>query len=425
MLTAVGIHVFAGGFTRGVIDAGWHVPVQLEVHGFGLETTEAMNGVPSVNCPAKQWPHVEALMAFGNPRCTAFSTITSGDRYVQGNTHGAWAKQTCDIHEMCEYSAGRYDFVIWESVQQAYTRAGRELVEYLVRDVFAPRKYRVAHLLLNAASFKNSQSRKRYFFVAYRDSYRFNVEPPTIEPWYATLYDSIHSQRDRTTRPAKLWSRDEEYDADCYTDLTTDEWAAVPHLPNGWDLHLLAKHGYHLMTDKLKRTWDERLSDMPFSLHGIHRLNWLRPCPTLHSSAGRFIHPELHRPLTVGELAAIMGWPTIPRGPVPVAQIAKGIVPRVGEWLARQVELSYIGHWGNDDWESSYDAEKQSWVGGDAAGKLEKSFDLTSYCGKFLDVARYDNVTRQAHRFNVCPATDRVITAWNVLAERAKHDFRI
>lgn len=414
-LTAVGIHVFAGGFTRGVLDAGWKVPVQLEVHGFGLETTEAMNGVPSINCSAADWPDVPGVMSYGNPRCTAFSTITSGDRYVQGNTHGAFAKQTCDIQELCKYSAGRYDFVIWESVQQAYKASGRDLVRWAVRDVFEPKGYRIAHLLLNAASFGNSQQRKRYFFVAYRDCYKFNVEPPTISPHYMTLYDSIYSQRDRQTRPHKLWA-DADYDQDCYVDLTTDEWQAVPKLPNGWGLQTMAKHAYGDLSEKHKKKWDERISDLPFSLHGIYRLNWLRPCPTLHSSAGRFIHPEHHRPLTVGELSSVMGWPRIPVGLKPIAQIAKGVVPSTGKWLARQVELSYRHHWGRDDFESNYDDQRHEWVGQDASGKLEKEFDMTRYVGKFLDADKYDDVVKQMHKFNVCPTSGRLINAWKEIA---------
>lgn len=416
-LTAVGIHVFAGGFTRGVLDAGWRVPVQLETHGFGLETTERMNGVATINEPGADWPSVPGLMAFGNPRCTAFSTITSGDKYVESNAHGAWAKQTCDIHEMCEYGAGRYDFLIWESVQQAYTRSGRDLVKYLVRDVFAPKKYRVAHLLLNAASFGNSQQRKRYFFVAYRDKYKFNVEPPRVSPFYPVLYDAVWQHRDRPTRECRLYG-DSDYDADCYTNLTPDERYHVPLLPNGWCLNYLARHGYHLLNDKYKSVWDLRMSDIPFSLHTISRLNWLRPSPTMHSSCTRWIHPDFHRPLTVRELQSIMGWPDGDwlRESHPQAQLAKGIVPAVGAWLARQVELSYRGHWGRDDWQSSFDDRKEEWVGEDTTGRLEKECDLTKYVGKFLDRDRYDLDVVQRHRFNVCERTGRASMAWKEVA---------
>jgi len=403
-LTAVGIHVFAGGFTRGVLDAGWTVPVQLEKHDFGLETTAVMNDVPSIN--GANWPKVQARVAFGNPRCTAFSTITSGDRYVEGNTHGAWAKQTCDIHELCQYAAGQYDFIIWESVQQAYKASGRELVDHLIKEHFADKHYRVAHLFINAATFGNCQQRKRYFFVAYRDCYRFNVEPPAITAYYPVLWDVIKETRHVDGRESRL--RAGEYDADCYTNLTEDEWAVVPHLPNGWSLQQMAQYDYDNLPPKFKRVWDDRISDLPFSLHGIVRLNWLRPCPTLHSSAGRFLHPIKNRPLTVGELATVMGWPRIPVGDRPVAQIAKGIVPAIGAWLMKQVELSMANHWGEDDWESSFCDNSQEWVGRDTTGQLEKTIDMTKYVGKLFDKDRYNDEALRGNRLDVAIAARRL-----------------
>jgi len=115
-MKAVGCHVFAGGFTMGVKRV-FDVECQLESHGFGKETCEAVAKVPFVNRPDANWPDVEAQFLYGNPRCTGFSCITSG---YDEDTHGPWAKQTEDIHQLCNYAAGRYDIIIWESVQQAF-----------------------------------------------------------------------------------------------------------------------------------------------------------------------------------------------------------------------------------------------------------------------------------------------------------------
>lgn len=392
-LKAVGIHVFAGGFTRGVIDAGWDVELQLETHGFALDTTRKLNpGLEVINDENAEWPHVDALMAFGNPRCTAFSTITSGPRYLETNAHGAWAKQTCDIHQMCEYGAGRYDFLIWESVQQAYTGSGKELCDYLVKEVFKPRSYRVAHLLLNAASFGNSQQRKRYFFVAYRDCYKFNVIPPDISDYYAVMADAIWEDRHRETRECPRG--DAEYDRDSYPQLSDHEKICMPHLPNGWGLNTLARYAPEVLPEHYRDKWECRTSDLPFSLHCLYRTTWLCPCPTLKSSANHFLHPTHDRPLTFGELSTIMGWEHVPVGEAPVAQIAKGIVPAVGEWLAEQVTLSANGHWGSDDWESKYDAGEGEWVGGDATGQLEKTIDMRAYSGRLFDIERHPHDLR-------------------------------
>lgn len=419
MLTAVGCHVFAGGFTRGVQDAGWHVPVQLEVHNFGLDTARDVWGVQTINDENAHWPLTDGQMLFGNPRCTAFSTITSGEKYTneKSNAHGPWAKQTCDIHQLCEYGAGRFDFVIWESVQQAFT-TGRPMINYLIEKHFAPKNYRVAHVFINAATFGNAQQRKRYFFVAYRDCYKFNAEPPPLSPYYATLYDVISSG---DGKPLEYDEQgDEVYDANSYYPLNEDERYVVPNLPSGWSLNTLGRYGRHLMPDRYKFKAEYASSGLPFSLHCIIRLNWLRPSPTLSSSARKFIHPGLDRPLTIGELATIMGWPEgcVPRGPKPVAQIAKGIVPAVGKWLARQVELSIAGHWGQDDWESSYCDKDGEWKGGDSSDKLEKIIDMTRYVGKDMNEAKYDGLDLLRYQFNVDGTTGRVVVPWQELARQ-------
>ncbi len=392
-LTAVGIHVFAGAFCRGVQDAGWAVDTHLETHGFGLQTAQYLCNVETINDKDARWPDKRALMAFGNPRCTAFSTITAGETYTKNNSHGAWAKQTCDLHQFMDYATNRFDFLVWESVQQAY-KIGRPLVDYFVRTHCKPNNYRVAHVFINAATFGNAQQRKRYFFVAYRDCYKFNILPPAIDHYYATLYDAIWHMQDRPTRPCRVWDRNETYDADCYTELTPDEYATMPRLPNGFCLNQLGRYAPHLLAERYQEMWHQRASDMPFSLHGMNRLQWLRPSPTIHSSAGRWIHPTLHRPLTIGEIAAIMGWPKIPIEANPVALIAKGVVPAVGAWLAEQVRLSYVKYWGNEDWESSFDDRTATWVGGDTSDKLEKTFDMTCYVGKLFDLERYHEDAR-------------------------------
>lgn len=413
----VGIHVFAGGFTGGVKEI-MDVDLQLETHGFGLETAEGVWGVKTHNSPWKEWPDVTADFAFGNPRCTGFSTVTAG---YDSSTHGAWAKQTCDIHEFCNYVAGRYPIAIWESVQQAYS-TGRELLDYLRDEIFAPKGYRVAHIMLNASSFGNCQRRKRYFFVAYDASKNFNIVPPDVDPYYSVLWDAIGDLRDR---PTNEHERGGDYDANSYMKLTDAEKYCVPNLANGWSLNSMARFAYDDLPDGYKVKWKYRVSDMPFSMHCIVRTNWFRPCPTLHSSCGRLIHPEHHRPLTYGELARIMGWgDRIPLGGDVVAQLAKGVVPTAGKWLAEQVQLYLDDAWGDEDWESSYNKNTQEWVGGDTTGLLEKKFNLTNYTGQLFDLDRYpDHIDIQRHKHNVDPDTGRLKRPWRTVAQRFDPDF--
>jgi len=379
-MRALGIHVFAGGFTMGVQEVA-EVVAQYETHGFGMETAASL-GVPVVNEKSwEDWPDPGPVdLVYGNPRCTGFSTITSG--YGE-ETHGPWAKQTADVHDLCNFAVRhKVPYVIWESVQQAFT-VGRPLLDYLRDELFVPAGYRIAHLFLNAAGFGNAQNRRRYFFAAYPADAIFDVLAPVLEPSHTTMADVIGHLRNRETHEKRLYAKDVYYTADCHTSLTPDEWAVVPHLPQGCCLNRFAREypeRLRELSPKFGETWDVRISDMPFSLHCVARPRWHGPCPTLHNSCGRLIHPLRNRPLTVGELAALMGWgKVIPRGRDPVSQIAKGVVPAAGQWLAEQVAASMAGRW-DDDWETRYDDRTGLWNGTYLKDKPpEKRIDMTRY----------------------------------------------
>lgn len=379
---AVGIHVFAGGFSMGVKRV-FDVQCQLERHGFGVETAEQVAGVPVVNHSEAVWPDVDAELCYGNPRCTAFSTITSGYRSC---THGPWARQCEDIRDLVTYGIGRYPIVIFESVQQAFS-TGRPLLDWIRDELCKPKGYRVCHVLVSAQAFDNPQRRRRYFFVAYRDDRPFNIEPPRLRHYYMTNWDVMWPLVDRPARPVPGSST--EYDGDCYMRMNEDDAEVVKRLPNGWDYNRMGRFACGDLPPRLQATWKLRISDMPFSLHCPYRLQWLRPSPTLYSTCHNLVHPWHPRFVTYGELAAMMGWPRVPVGRGPVPQMVKGLVPNVGEWIAQQAAYYLDGVWGQDDFESRYDHREGRWDGNDARGQLEKTFQLTEYVPRGFDIERY------------------------------------
>lgn len=395
-MKAVGIHVFAGGFTAGV-QSYFDVDTHLEKHGFGLETAAAMC---NVNIHNGDWPSVEADFAFGNPRCTGFSTITSGyDETVRGPN----AACTVDIHQFMDYCLGMsYPIFIWESVQQAVT-TGKPLVDFCAKKAIAE-GYRVAHVLVNAASLGNAQNRRRYFFVAYKRGKNFNCSAPQLPEYSPSLYDAI-------------WHLRNEEPDDCVR-LTTDEKYCLPSLPNGWDLNALADYDFDSLPVKFQDAWLVRNSDMPFSMHCVKRLNWKTPCPTIHSSAGRFIHPDHDRGLSVKEIATIMGWPRTPiadNANDAVAQIAKGVCPCVGEWIALQARYCLENVWGDQDYESTFNARDGVFEGSDCNGADEKTFNFTHYVQTQARDFSHERI--QFRGFNVDPSTGRRIRAWKDVAE--------
>lgn len=396
-MNAVGIHVFAGAMSCGV-QRVMPVTRQLEVHALGRETAERVWGIPVHQSSYEEWPDVQGCFCFGNPRCTAFSSLTGG---LSSASHGAFAKQTVDARQFCEYSAGRFDVCAWESVQQAYS-TGKPFLDEMTRLHFAPKGYRICHVLMNVASFGSSQLRKRYFYVAYRDGLTFNVDPPAIpSTFHATLWDAIGHWRED---PGQPWHPSQgDCPPDGYTRLSDDEMHVLPKLPTGWSLNALAAYNYDCLAPNQKAIFDRKKSNKPFSLHCIRRLAWCVWSPTIHSGVKRWIHPELNRPLTLREVCAIAGWPEgkYPVGPDPFEQVAKGVCPDAGEWIAQQAAKCLNNGW-SDDWESRYDADESEWVGETTRGQLEKTFDLTQYYGRSYDLERFpDEIQYSVKLFNV------------------------
>ena len=380
-MQALGCHVFAGGFTSGVMQE-MNVVAQLETHNFGRGTVEQRLQVPFINADRwEDWPKYKGIdMLFGNPRCTGFSCLTAGQG---GDTHGPWAAQTKDVHDFCQYGLSiDVPVMVWESVQQAYS-VGKPLLDYLRDELFIPRGYKILHMFLNAASFGNCQNRRRYFFVAYKSDLKINAEAPTLPQRCTTLRDVIAHLEKRKTRGARIYKEGTEYDGDTYLDLHPDEWKVVPHLAQWECLNRFARNkldNLRKLVPRYAETQETRMSERPFSLHCVRRIAYDRSCPTLSSSCGRFVHPVLNRPLTIRELATVMGWEHVPAGDLPVHQIAKGVVPAVGTWLARMVKAAFVGTW-TDEWETKYDHHSGTWKG-EYTCAPERVIDMTHYYPK-------------------------------------------
>jgi len=354
-MKATGCHVFAGGFTMGVM-AQMPVDGQLEVHGLGKETVTEQLGLPWHEASDWQgWPSTNSDFLFSNPRCTGFSCMTSG---LDETGHGPWSKPTKDIHQTCEYGvANNVPVICWESVQQAYS-VGRPLLDYLRDTIFIPKGYRICHLFLNAASFGNAQHRRRYFFLAHKTNLKFNVTPPPLLTHHTTVRDVIMTEEFARYKPIEWkFTKKVRHTPDCYQRCTSHDQAIMPFLRYGECLNRMGNTREEVLraSDHLYDAWLSRNSEMPFSMHCIRRLDPDGACPTLTGSCFQNVHPEQNRTLTIRELARLMGWPSqyTPVGPKPFHEIGKGIVPAIGEWLAKQVramcnteeDLEYVdGH---------------------------------------------------------------------------------
>lgn len=387
-LKAVGVHVFAGGFTLGVRRV-MDVVGQLEVFGLGRDTTCSL-GINRVE-PQDGWADFvrehrgRVAFCYGNPRCSSFSCVTGGgpcSDYSQSK--GPYAKQTVDIRQLCRVGTElECDYVAWESVQAAYT-SGRPLIDELIGETFRPRGYRVAHVFVNVAAFGSAQRRRRYFFVAHRGR-PFNVflDPADIASRQRTVRDTLPSAC-FTVAPRDIHRMSEGFEPWEYPVFGggSEQDTVLGSLREGEDLYGLARRDPEELArvaPSMALAWKRRTSDLPFSLHCPRRLEWDSWCPTLVSSCCHLVHPSCPRRLTVGECSALAGWPAgcWPVGPLPYAQLAKGVVPAAGEWLARQVLLSTE----HDDGEWSIEVLPDGSVNyEDAGGAEERVIRLTRMC---------------------------------------------
>lgn len=166
--TAVDVHGFGGGFTLGVVQAGFELTAKMSrAAGFGVYNTlanrhllgdewESHTGHPD------EWPIVHADYVFGNPPCSGFSTLSRKDFRGTDSTINEY------MWEVIRYAGEvRPTIVAWESVQQTF-RQGLELMRQLHAELesISGLKYHLTHVLHNNLSHGGCSMRRRYFWVA-------------------------------------------------------------------------------------------------------------------------------------------------------------------------------------------------------------------------------------------------------------------
>ena len=394
-MKAIGIHVFAGGFTQGVMRV-FDVVGQMEVHGLGKETVEQQLGLPFV-MPEEGKDVVESWLAaglhkgcdfaYGNPRCTGFSVLNTAKETA--GARGPWAAQNIDILQFCDFviKAG-IPVACWESVQQAYT-TGRPLLDKLRDEVFVPAGYRIVHVLLNAATFGSAQHRKRYFFVAYKKELHFPIVVPPLPERHTTVRDVIGDPElmAEETKSTRFLSQTIA-SANTWCEPRADNALCIPHLKQGEslnDIHILRPKTFRAPgMERMRLKSLLATGDMPFGMHSITRLEWDGACPVLTGSCGAMIHPELDRGCTLRELALLMGWNkgVTPLGLHQTGQIGKGIVPAVGQWIAEMAATCVAS--GPKEPRSESEVLMMSRTGAmeviHAMNPVERVVDLTDWC---------------------------------------------
>jgi site-specific DNA-cytosine methylase len=177
---AVDVMGFAGGFTLGMVQAGFHLVGKKELPGgFGVANCEANrhllgNDWQTQIAPGEDWTALSADVVFGNPPCSGFSVMTDK------RWRGVDAKINSCMWHFADYVAKvRPQISVMESVRVAFT-TGRSLMQALRADVEAKTglRYTIHHVYQDAVELGGAAKRPRYFFVL--TQVPFGVEYPTI-----------------------------------------------------------------------------------------------------------------------------------------------------------------------------------------------------------------------------------------------------
>lgn len=324
--TAVDCQSFAGGFSLGVVQAGFKLIGKREhTGGFGVPVMEANRHLlgddwQAEACPAADWTPLPADLVFGNPPCSGFSHMNA----IKTQEHRD--EINACMHDLVNYAA-KCDpkIVIFESVQGAF-RQGRDLMLEL-RDeleVGTGHDYDLFHVLHNVSDLGGAQIRKRYFWVASRIPFgvmpQFQDNPVTIRdrigdlekqgpevPGHVT-HGSPRSEKLARLAETGVWAPGER---------SGEAWLRRPDIP---------------VDSQDRRT---------MSGFASIRMEYDKPSRVLvGDSLGKHVHPVLPRTMTYREAARLTGFPdewdvtpytqTVARS----KWFGKGITVEAGRWIA-------------------------------------------------------------------------------------------
>ena len=337
-MNALGIYIYAGGFSVGMRAAGFKVLGHLEDGPFGVETVK--NNMPEIDVHSNPdtWPFAAyrdrgVKVVFCNPPCAPWSG--AGIRPHRNRDHDFKDNYRHDPRVSCVYNA--FDAIrylrptiwAWESVQGAFHR-GREICDELAEEALEL-GYSVSFVLLNGVHIGLPQQRRRFFFVAHR--VRIDWDYPRLEPADQVTVSQAWKAAGLTRRHAHVDFRHHESKGDL---------KMMEGCPPGQALRL---HWEAMMrrTKGPEETWPRNGLGAVIGRPAFtyRRLRAGVPSKTIMGGT-HLVHPTEDRWLSVKETQVLCGYPVDYEfaPPTPEAcypEIGKAVLPTVGEWLGRNL----------------------------------------------------------------------------------------
>ena len=318
-LKALGVYIFAGGFTAGV-SKHFKTLAHFEQGPFGTKT--AKNNFPKIKIftDPDEWPveDFEGMVDFvyANPPCAPFSA-------ANGKPFDNWRTD-----ERVECIKKAYDILetvkpaVWcfESVRGAYTK-GRDLMENMAEDA-RRLGYKATFLLVDALEHGIPQVRKRFFMVL--SKYEIDWQPTNAES-NSVLADVA-------------FPSGQKGDVGVCEPIPERFAPIIDECKPGEKLRNVFDRKYPRRVAKYKAL-GQNVKGRPDFL--VERLDPKKPCRTLTGSPTK-IHPTKNRFISIEESKILSGYDEdfefVGSRNDQYAQLAKGLMPPGAEYLAKMVK---------------------------------------------------------------------------------------
>lgn len=377
-MDAIDVMGFAGGFTLGMVQAGFTLAAKREMRGgFGVANCEANRHLlghtwTTQSSDPVNWtvPFGGASVVFGNPPCSGFSVMSSKE------FRGADSKINHCMWAFAEYvSRVRPVVAIFESVPQAFRSTDGHALMRDLRQLVEDRTglhYTLSHVLHNAYSVGGAAIRPRYFWVI--SQVPFGIERPVM-PTYPLFWEAIKDLEDSP----QTWSQ-QPYRP--YQTTVASSWVTPRISPTGtFDGHVAVDNPltgrlrdlltgvdwnpgehvaqvarrYYETNGRLPISWrstQEKLVKNDFFMGFTTPVRWKPDQPARVITGGgpvMVVHPWLPRTLTHREIARILGFPDDwliePLKGIPGLGMTwgKGITVDCGRWIGRWIQQAING----------------------------------------------------------------------------------
>lgn len=326
--TALGVHIYAGGFTLGMRSAGLNTVGNVERYTLGNETTRKNLKIPVLNTNPdgssedfgkafRLFSKEKINVLYGNPPCVAFSRL--GNRaYLDHPTIRDWWDWTYTVENL------EPDVAVLECVQQAWTKGRPLLDQFNAR--FTPLGYKPYVFLTDAYLHGAAQLRQRFHLVISKVKLQFEmpVKGETTGFTVAQMLNWLELHGEKQEFPM------EKLQAPAYYRWLGEYVKPGQNCRKVW-MHLMGK---------TESTKGKNKGAPPFI---AQRLGLDRPAPTF-AGGPDFFHPTEWRSITPQEMAVLSGYPDwykFGRGPrgtnltISYQEVARAVMPPIGKYLGK------------------------------------------------------------------------------------------